>query len=350
MKDERFFKYTVSDGHVELDASCDLYRYMEVENFSGFKIYPALGYYPFDEQLLPLWRYAAERQIPIMTHCILGTIFYRGRKKKDWNGHPVFEEPKSLSRDDQARHVSVDEELGQDMDDDAPESDAFMKLNLHQLDNADFQRNFTHPLNYLCLLDDDLLCKTIQTYKNTKLEEVFGLKNDQIEYNLNDLKICLGHFGGDDEWKKYFELDRQNHVHQLMQKPMEGIDFFETNGERRRGKIAQLWREGVDWYSIICSLMLRYPNVYGDISYIVNNPDIFPLLKYTLRADNTRLRQRVLFGTDFYVVRNHKSEREMLVESQAWLTEEEFDLVARYNPLQYLATKRNTQGAHSEVA
>jgi hypothetical protein len=42
--------------------------------------------------LLPLWKYAADNQIPIMTHCIGGTIFYRGRKKDEWNEHPVFQQ------------------------------------------------------------------------------------------------------------------------------------------------------------------------------------------------------------------------------------------------------------------
>lgn len=40
--------------------------------FKGIKIYPALGYFPFDEDLLPLWAYCEQRNIPITTHCIEG--------------------------------------------------------------------------------------------------------------------------------------------------------------------------------------------------------------------------------------------------------------------------------------
>ncbi|MBK9961224.1 MAG: hypothetical protein IPP06_07755 [Saprospiraceae bacterium] len=57
-------------------------EYIEINKLNGFKIYPALGYYPFDEELLLLWKYAADHQIPIMTHVIKGTVFYRDRKNK----------------------------------------------------------------------------------------------------------------------------------------------------------------------------------------------------------------------------------------------------------------------------
>src|SRR6185436_827568 len=66
--------------------------FIEKKKFNGFKIYPALGYYPFDVQLLPLWKYAADHQIPILTHCIRGTIFYRGSKKTEWDYHPVYKQ------------------------------------------------------------------------------------------------------------------------------------------------------------------------------------------------------------------------------------------------------------------
>ena len=86
-----FFSYTIVQGRMQL-KDCYVKTYMEDREFSGFKIYPALGYYVFDEHLLPLWRYASENNIPIMTHCVIGTIYYRGKKKKEWNFHPVFKQ------------------------------------------------------------------------------------------------------------------------------------------------------------------------------------------------------------------------------------------------------------------
>ena len=83
--------------------------------------------------------------------------------------------------------------------------------------------------------------------------------------------------------------------------------------------------------------MLQYENVYADLSYIIHNTEIFPLLKQTLQ--NEKLQKRTLFGTDFYVVRNHLTEKEMLANTQANLSKEEFDNIARENPINYLKTK-----------
>ena len=44
----------------------------------------------------------------------------------------------------------------------------------------------------------------------------------------------------------------------------------------------------------------------------------------------------MLYGSDFYVVRNHKSDKAILADMRAGLTESEFDQIARYNPKTYL--------------
>jgi predicted TIM-barrel fold metal-dependent hydrolase len=181
----------------------------------------------------------------------------------------------------------------------------------------------------------------VQKAKDDRIRAVFGYDKTtgKMQYDLHDLKLCFGHFGGDDEWQRFFESDRDNYASQLEKHPGTGIDFtHHDNGEDAPGKLEQIWK-GVDWYSIICSLMWQYPNVYSDISYIVHNPDILPLLKKTLQKDNGRLRERVLYGTDFYVVRNHKSDKNMLADMLAGLTEEEFGLIARTNPGSYLLSK-----------
>ncbi|HEY5746879.1 MAG TPA: hypothetical protein VIU12_12425, partial [Chryseolinea sp.] len=46
------FDYDITDGAVLL-RDCFIRKYIEEFRFSGFKISPALGYYPFDERLLP---------------------------------------------------------------------------------------------------------------------------------------------------------------------------------------------------------------------------------------------------------------------------------------------------------
>jgi len=307
--DPNYFKFKVSRGKIEIQ-DCFIKEYIEDHKFSGFKIYPALGYYPFDEKLLPLWKYAADNCLPILTHCIRGTIFYRGKKKKEWDSHPVFEQ------------VLREGEL--------------TPLMLTEVKNKDFANNFTHPLNYLCLLEERLLRKLVSKAEDNRIHTLFGFTNDDtpLAFDLKHLKLCFGHFGGNDEWQRFEELDRDDYSSQLIRKPTYGIDFLRNSkGKPSPGKLAQLWRNA-DWYTIICSLMLQYPNVYADLSYILYDPGIQPLLKQTLL--NPSLQSKVLFGTDFYVVRNHKSDKSLLADMMDQLPEQEFDLIARANPRFFL--------------
>lgn len=314
MKDKSYFDYEVQNGKVILKEGCLMQEYFEVHKFSGIKLYPALGYYPFDEMLLPLYKYAADHDIPIMTHCIKGTIFYRGRKKKEWNYHPVFKEN---------------------------EQD---KVFLKESKNVNFCNNFTHPLNYLCLLDEDLLYQVIQNVTDVKLKndlkELFPfhdtLKTIKKGKGLSNLKLCLAHFGGEDQWKQFMEKDRFWASNRLITAPEKGISFFNDKEEHAKS-VGVLWNRQIDWYTIICSMLLQYENTYADISYIVHDILTFPLLKFTV--NHGKLGDKVLFGTDFYVVRNHNSDKEILIDLQAGLTTKEFDKIARINPEKYINNK-----------
>ena len=311
-----FLQYQINLHRVKLN-DCKVKTYFEHWQFSGIKIYPALGYYPFDERLLPIWKYAADHQIPIMTHCIRGTIYYRGKKDKAWDYHPVFEQSMGEGN--------------------------YEKLALFEQKNIDFSVNFTHPLNYLCLLEERLLRKVVAQAQDDRIRQLFGYRDldTPLETNLKNLKICFGHFGGDDEWNRFLESDRYSYAQQLVNYPDRGVLFLDNhdNEEERPGKIEQLWQH-CDWYTLICSMMLQFPNVYADISYIVHNPLIQPLLIETIQEHHPKWRNRVLFGTDFYVVRNHKSEKNILIELQAALGPHLFDLIARENPKSYLMTSK----------
>ena len=303
MGDKTYFDYTVSeDGEVSLVKGCLLQQLLEDCEFSGIKIYPALGYYPFDEALLPLWKYAVQRNLPITTHCIKGVIYYRGAKKKEWDNHPIF------------------------------------NIFLGQRDNAAFTLNFTHPMNFLCLLDEGLLRKKVAV-SGAAVQRIFGYTDcdTPMKRNLAGLKVCFAHFGGDDQWKKFLDRDRDIYSSMLVTYPKTGVDFLHRQGVvpavLAPGKPEQIWNE-CDWYTIIYSIMLQYTNTYADVSYILHNTDNTPLLKRTLR--NEVLRPRVLYGTDFYVVRNYKSDKEMLTDLMDDLDEGDFDQIARYNPRTFL--------------
>lgn len=62
--------------------------YIEEKGFAGLKLYPPLGYYPFDERLNEVYAYAEKYQIPITTHCARGGVFYKGNISDDMLTHP----------------------------------------------------------------------------------------------------------------------------------------------------------------------------------------------------------------------------------------------------------------------
>ncbi len=309
-----YFKFSPGDGTITLD-DCFIKKFIKEKKFSGFKIYPALGYYPFDELLLPLWKYAADNAIPIITHCVRGPMYYRGTKKKEWDNHPVFKQ--------------------------AMGNGNYEELLLPETKNSEFTANFTHPLNFLCLLKEQFLRswihKIIAKNPESPLRQIFGYTSSEepLKHNLHHLKICLGHFGGGDEWKRFFEQDRYGFSNELSQNPAFGIDFLLTKqAAPSPGKPELLWKY-TDWYSIICSMMLQHPNIYADISYILHSDaEILPLLKQTLQ--NPVLRKKVLYGTDFYVVRNHKSDKNMLADMMGGLAMEDFDTIVRENTHTFL--------------
>lgn len=325
-----FLDYDIQEGTVVLKDSF-VKQFIEDEGFEGFKIYPALGYFPFDEDLLALWKYAADNQIPIMSHGIKGSIFYRGKLQKDWKYHPVFTQRNGPG--------------------------LYEPLQFLNSKNIDFQVNFTHPMNFLTLLEEPLLRKLVGEGKSESNKELFGYtdKKTPLKHNLSQLKVCFAHFGGEEEWFKFLARDRDNYAQQLMAQPDTGIFFgADQYGKMPWGRYESVWRYS-DWYSIICSMMIQYPNFYSDISYIVSHPQLYPLLKSTLStasqlenqfkdqltyAAKDKLRSRVLYGSDFYVVRSQKSDKDIFTEITSYLSEAEFDLIARDNPHEFMKQKR----------
>ncbi len=125
-----------------------------------------------------------------------------------------------------------------------------------------------------------------------------------------DLRVCLAHLGGDDEWKRYFADTWQP-----------------TLGTQRKS-----------WLADILDLIRsgQYPNLYADISYTVFRfEDYGPALKVFI-ADPT-IRERILFGSDYYMTENERFEERMLsMKLRALLGEEHFWQIASINPERYL--------------
>jgi uncharacterized protein len=195
-------------------------EHIEQKGFVGIKLYPALGFFPWDERFNEMYAWAEEHQIPIITHCSKGGIAMKG-------------EPNP--------------------------------------------QQFTHPLEYLKVLA-----------------------------KFPALKICLAHFGGSGEWSNY--LLKRRHL---------------PTDERT-------------WVGHVINLMYEHPSVYTDISYTVSDREHLPMLK--VLVNDPKLRERILFGSDYFVVRQEATEREFSIRLRGSVGEEDFFQMANTNPRVFLAS------------
>lgn len=145
------------------------------------------------------------------------------------------------------------------------------------------------------------------------------------------LKFCLAHFGGALEWAKHLQ-----------------------------GRAAKSDEEA--WVRTIYEMIAsgEYPNLYTDISYTVFTPkvqglyiDLVDYLKVLLT--NERVRQRVLFGSDYYMVeRESISEKEVSLLLRSRLGEELYKQIAYTNPREFLnieapVSRRTLRKKHPSV-
>jgi uncharacterized protein len=72
---------------------------IEQQGFRGLKLYPPTGYHPFDKRLWPLYQYAEEHDLPVLTHCSRpASVQYRGQPTEEMRIDPVGENPLSGDR------------------------------------------------------------------------------------------------------------------------------------------------------------------------------------------------------------------------------------------------------------
>ncbi|HMT27788.1 MAG TPA: amidohydrolase family protein [Bacteroidia bacterium] len=197
-------------------------HYIEKFGFAGIKLYPALGYFPFDPKLTEMYKWAIEKQIPIMVHCIQGVIHWQGSMDNWRSILSVAEGLEGYQNDPSWQLLS--------------EKDKTKKREI-------FQRNFTQPNNY------DVLIKYLRK---------------QGVPNAEKLKVCLGHFGMDDD----------------------------------------------KWFNDCKNLIANYENFYADISYVVSQDKCKAKLIDVMSSN--QFKSKILFGTDFYVVSKEKKEDEIL--------------------------------------
>jgi predicted TIM-barrel fold metal-dependent hydrolase len=253
--------------------------------FQGIKIYPAVGYYPFDKRLKNIYQFAIDNEVPVLTHCIDGPVFNRSK---------LWEQPE----------FAVHPYTGQS----TTPSKKFK-------DPAEFQLNLSHPLNYECLLNKNIA------------SQLFGEAVD-----FSKLKICIAHFGGDTEWMLYKQQEKNRTSPKY-------AELF----KKHPLDTSQPWlgepTETYSWLHVVRELIMAYDNVYADISFTLHDTDIYPMLKEMLTDE--RLKNKILFGTDYYVVASTKEEPELITDMVKFLTKEEIQLIAYTNPLRFLNSKLN---------
>ena len=121
------------------------------------------------------------------------------------------------------------------------------------------------------------------------------------------LKLCLAHFGSTVDWEGYLK------------------DPWSPDGKH----------EEDNWIHTIRDLIREYEHVYTDVSYTLVDERIIPLLKMFLHEP--RVRDRVLFGTDFYMMEKDGTEREVAIRFRYQIGEAYFRALAIENPHRFLS-------------
>lgn len=299
---EKIKQYVIEDGY-----------------FQGFKIYPALGYFPFDLRLKEIYDLAIDYSLPITTHCSVGPVFYRG-KLSDFEGDGYY---------DSEREEFVH---------------PFTNNKLKGKNAAEFTPHFTHPLNYYCLMHEHkklaeywTKCGNKNDGKSAKVYKVKDVKK------YKDLKINFGHYGGSNQWEKFLkDAWLPDNSNQLV---IDSKLCHMPNGEWGRKNDDKKCEDTVafSWNSIISEMIYKkdknkkplFKNLYADIAYNLSNEELLPLLKIRLETDEI-LASKILFGTDFYMVSTQASEREMTLNLRAYIGEDNFNKIACRNPLEFL--------------
>jgi predicted TIM-barrel fold metal-dependent hydrolase len=123
------------------------------------------------------------------------------------------------------------------------------------------------------------------------------------------LKICLAHFGGEGEWNRLLKV---------------GANFDHPSLKD-------------NWVRKIIEMIVsgNYPNLYTDISYtIFKFAEYIPILKVILadRDNGPKISERVLFGSDYYMIEQEKfSEKQLSMMLRAEIGEELFWKIAETN-------------------
>lgn len=78
------FAHPERPGLLDLVKKC-----VEEYKFTGIKLYPAIGYFPYDKKLRDVYAYAEDNSLAVMTHCTRGGVYYKGELTPERRTDPV---------------------------------------------------------------------------------------------------------------------------------------------------------------------------------------------------------------------------------------------------------------------
>lgn len=233
----------------------------------GIKLYPALGYFPFDPAFDELFQFASENAVPVLTHTTRTGVFYIGKNVREyvgvkpasfWPDHPIM--PSIYKRIENYR-ASTHKKI---------------------IMNDKYCNLYTHPENYIPMIE-----------------------------KFPGLKLCFAHYGGTKE------ILRQTDSYMLQ------VENDTT----------------INWNDLIRTYIRSYPNVYTDISYSLADKDTYRVFKADMQ--DQVLKQKIIFGTDYFMEEQEKSEKLVFAEfREAFLSDPEaYRLLTESNPHHYLYGK-----------
>lgn len=250
--------------------------------FSGVKLYPALGFFPFDPRLEEFYDYAEKSGIPIIAHCTRSGSQYVGSQIESLIPRmPAMIMPGKTLNKTFNTAIEIQQEIYKRID---------LYYKKEWIKNNSIGKNdlacdlFSHPGNYV-----------------------------PIMLKFPRLKICLAHMGGTDEMIRM--------------------------GDKVQN---QIWKvDPVPWPDLIRELMKDYLNLFTDISYslsYLNNEIVRKNIQDWLEIkdlDGQPLGNRVLFGTDYYMTEQESNEMRLYDLTQRHLTLW-LDNITRDNPERFL--------------
>ncbi|MDR6966131.1 putative TIM-barrel fold metal-dependent hydrolase [Flavobacterium arsenatis] len=246
--DKIFPFYGIDPRNPETVTLKEFKSLFENHTFSGIKLYPANGFFPFDPRLDAMYQYAVAHNIPIMTHCTRGGSYFIG--KDVWQLIPDV--PPSLNPD-HPEMLAINKRIQAYK----KSTDKFFRS------NGRVCNLFSHPSNYIPVLD-----------------------------KYPTLKLCIAHLGGDVE--------------------ILGKDNKNSKQLSIHTKSHQLEENAQSWYGFILeNILAPYPNTYADISYSLSDSSSMKILYNDLQSGKANA-ERMLFGTDYFMIQKEFTEMEAI--------------------------------------